>query len=162
VCGFDPQHTPLSRRTNTGVRRQRRAVPKIVEPDSRRKRFRGCVLGDFCCQGAPVSSSEFHHPLHPNQPSRSDSGDNAPIYHTQEEPFVDPHAVAAFLSISKAEVLKLTRQGKIRGYAYKGDLRHIYRYRLSEVSKDFAAFAYEPKRTIAAAALVRPRRKSNG
>jgi hypothetical protein len=110
-----------------------------------------------------VSSSEFHHnPIHFHQPSRPDSGDNAPICHTQEEPFVDPHAVAAFLSISRTEVLKLTRQGKIRGYAYKGDLRHVYRYRLSEVSKDFAAFAYEPKRTIAAAALVRPRRKSNG
>ncbi len=80
----------------------------------------------------------------------------------QQEPFVDAKAVAAFLSINRAEVLRLTREGKIRGYAYKGYLRHVYRYRLSEVSEDFAAFAYQPKGTIAGAALVRQRRKSNG
>ena len=80
----------------------------------------------------------------------------------RHEPFVDAHAVAAFLSLSRAEVLRLTRQGKIRGYAYKGYLRHVYRYRLSEVSEDFAAFVYQPKGTIAGAALVRQRRKSNG
>jgi hypothetical protein len=80
----------------------------------------------------------------------------------QQEPFVNPEAVAGFLSITRSEVLKLTREGKIRGYAYKGYLRHLYRYRLSEVSADFAAFAYQPKGTIAGAALVRRRRKSNG
>lgn len=90
-------------------------------------------------------------------------GLNSPAFQqVKEEHFVDAQAVAAFLSISRAEVLKLTRQGKIRGYAYKGYLRHVYRYRLSEVSKDFAAFAYQPRGTIAAAALVRRRRKSNG
>jgi hypothetical protein len=78
------------------------------------------------------------------------------------EQFVDAEAVAAFLSIKRAEVLKLTRQGKIRGYAYKGYVRHVYRFRLSEVSEDFATFAYQPKRTIAAAAPVSRRRNSNG
>lgn len=81
---------------------------------------------------------------------------------SKHEPFVDAQTVAAFLSINRAEVLRLTREGKIRGYAYKGYLRHVYRYRLSEVSEDFAAFAYQPKGTIAGAALVRQRRKSNG
>ena len=80
----------------------------------------------------------------------------------QPERFVDAKAVGAFLSISRADVLRLTRQSKIRGYAYKGYLRHVYRYRLSEVAEDFAAFAYEPKGTIAPAALVRQRRESNG
>jgi hypothetical protein len=80
----------------------------------------------------------------------------------QQEPFVDAKAVAAFLSISRDDVLRLTREGKIRGYAYKGHLRHVYRYRLSEVSEDFAALAYQPKGTIPGAALVRQRRKSNG
>src|SRR5215472_7880316 len=61
------------------------------------------------------------------------------------ECFVDAAAVAAFLSISRAEVLRLTRQGKIRGYAYKGSVRHVYRYLLSEISEDFAKFAYQPK-----------------
>ncbi len=110
-----------------------------------------------------MSSIEFHHnSFRPNQPSRSDSGDNVAFRHTQEEPFVDADATAAFLSIKRAEVLKLTRQGKIRGYAYKGYVRHSYRFRLSEVGEDFAAFAYQPERTIAAAALVSRRRKSNG
>ena len=80
----------------------------------------------------------------------------------QPERFVDAKAVAVFLSISRADVLRLTRQNKIRGYAYKGYLRHVYRYRLSEVAEDFAAFAYQPKGTIPGAALVRQRRKSNG
>lgn len=80
----------------------------------------------------------------------------------QQEPFVDAKAVAAFLSISRADVLRLTRQGRLRGYAYKGYLRHVYRYRLSEVGEDFAAFAYQPKRTIPGAALVSRKRKSNG
>ena len=80
----------------------------------------------------------------------------------QQEPFVDAKAVAAFLSVSRADVLRLTREGKIRGYAYKGYLRHVYRYRLSEVGEDFAAFVYQPQRTIATAALVSRRRKSNG
>jgi hypothetical protein len=71
-------------------------------------------------------------------------------------------AVAAFLSISRDGVLRLTREGKIRGYAYKGHLPHVYRYRLSEVSEDFAALAYQPKGAIPGAALVRQRRKSNG
>ena len=55
----------------------------------------------------------------------------------------------------------MTREGKIRGYAYKGRLRHVYRYRLSEVSADFEAFASQPKRTMREAPVSR-RRKSNG
>jgi hypothetical protein len=110
-----------------------------------------------------VSSTEFHHnSFSQNQPSRPDSGDNAAFQHVQEEHFVDAETVAAFLSIRRTEVLNLTRQGKIRGYAYKGQLRHVYRYRLSEVSEDFSSFAYQPKGTIAAAAPVSRRRKSNG
>ena len=97
-----------------------------------------------------------------HKPGREDSSSQTTQSSGKHEPFVDANAVAAFLSISRAEVLRLTRQGKLRGYAYKGYLRHVYRYRLSEVSEDFVAFAYQPKRTIATAALVRQRRKSNG
>ena len=57
---------------------------------------------------------------------------------------MDAGAVSAFLSISRPEVLRMTRDGRIRGYPYKGRLRHVYRYRLSEVSEDFAAFAHAP------------------
>jgi hypothetical protein len=103
----------------------------------------------------------FHH--NPSaQQSRLGSGDYAAFRDKQNEQFVDAETVAAFLSIRRAEVLKLTRERKIRGYAYKGRLRHVYRYRLSEVSEDFASFAYQPKGTIAAAAPVSQRRNSNG
>jgi hypothetical protein len=97
-----------------------------------------------------------------NSQSASHFSKNLSFEHGQEERFVDAESIAAFLSISRSDVLKLTRKGKIRGYAYKGSLRHVYRYRLSEVSADFAAFVYQPKGTIAGAALVRQRRKSNG
>jgi hypothetical protein len=65
-------------------------------------------------------------------------------------------------SLPRPEVLRLTREGKIRGYAYKGRLRHVYRYRLSEVSEDFAAFACQGKGTMPEAASVSRRRESNG
>lgn len=78
---------------------------------------------------------------------------------TRLEPFVDAKVVADFLALRRAEVLKLTREGKIRGYAYRGQQRRVYRYRLSEVSQDFEALGHA---TIAAAAPVSQRRRSNG
>jgi hypothetical protein len=81
---------------------------------------------------------------------------------SQVEPFVDAQVVAGFLAVRRAEVLKLTREGKIRGYAYRGQQRHVYRYRLSEVSSDFAALLTPVRCTIAPAAPVSQRRKSNG
>jgi hypothetical protein len=78
------------------------------------------------------------------------------------EPFVDAKTVSAFLAVSRADVLRMTRDSKIRGYAYKGQLRHVYRYRLSEVSADFEGFASH-KRTISEVAPVSRRREtSNG
>jgi len=78
----------------------------------------------------------------------------------QLEPFVDAKVVAEFLALRRPEVLKLTREGKIRGYAYRGQERHVYRYRLSEVSQDFEALG---RATIPAAAPVSRRRNiSNG
>ena len=78
------------------------------------------------------------------------------------EPFVDAQAVAEFLSLRRPEVLKLTREGKIRGYAYRGRQRHVYRYRISEVSSDFAALIAPVQAKIPTAAPVSHRRKSNG
>jgi len=77
------------------------------------------------------------------------------------EPFVQADTVAAFFSIPRSDVLRMTREGKIRGYPYKGRLRHVYRYRLSEVSADFEAVASKTKRTMPEAPVSR-RRKSNG
>jgi len=76
------------------------------------------------------------------------------------EPFVDANIVAEFLALRRPEVLRLTQEGKIRGYAYRGRQRHVYRYRLSEVSHDFEALG---RATIPAAAPVSRRRSiSNG
>ena len=78
------------------------------------------------------------------------------------EPFVDAKTVSVFLAVSRADVKVMTRDGKLRGYAYKGQLRHVYRYRLSEVSAAFEGFASH-RRTIAEVAPVsRRREKSNG
>jgi hypothetical protein len=75
------------------------------------------------------------------------------------ERFVDAQVVSEFLAVRRAEVLKLTREGKIRGYPYRGEQRHVYRYRLTEVSQDFEALGHA---TIPTAAPVSQRRKSNG
>ncbi len=77
------------------------------------------------------------------------------------ERFVDAAVVADFLSIRRDEVLKLSREGAIRGYPYRGQQRHTYRYRLSEVSADFAALLNARRSTITAAAPVSLRKKSN-
>lgn len=91
----------------------------------------------------------------------SDTGnDSVPLFPL--EPFVNAEKVASFLSVPRADVLRMTRERKIRGYPYKGRLRHVYRYRLSEVSEDFAALACRPKRTIPKSALASQRRESNG
>lgn len=75
------------------------------------------------------------------------------------EPFVDAEVVAEFLSLPRSEVLKLVRESKIRGYAYRGNERHVYRFRLSEVNEDFEKLG---RAKISAAAPVSQRRKSNG
>jgi hypothetical protein len=92
----------------------------------------------------------------------NDRNRDAPAPSFPLERFVDANTVAAFLSMSRADVLKLTRECKIRSYPYKGILRHVYRYRLSEVSEDFAALAIQPKRKIPEAAPVSRRTKSDG
>jgi hypothetical protein len=78
------------------------------------------------------------------------------------EPFVDEDTAAAFASMRRAELLKQTRQGKIRGYPITGRVRHQYAYLLSEVAADIVARGKEASGTIAAAAPVSRRRKSNG
>ncbi len=78
------------------------------------------------------------------------------------ERFVAAEIVAEFLSVSRADVLRLTRAGSIRGYAYRGQQRHVYRYRLSEVSVDFTALGTNQTGKILPAASVSRRRTSDG
>lgn len=72
------------------------------------------------------------------------------------EPFVDTLRVAEFLALRRAEALAPTREGKIRSYQYRGHERHVYRFRLTEASKDFEELA---RSTIPAAGPVGQRRK---
>jgi len=55
------------------------------------------------------------------------------------EPFVDADAVAEFLSITRREVLKLTRRGTITGYPISGSRRKTYKYRLSVIAEEMTA-----------------------
>lgn|GEM_PF-2517066 len=90
----------------------------------------------------------------------AEAGSIPPAPDSNLEPFVDAQVVAEFLSVRRSEVLRLTREGAIRGYAYRGRIRHVYRYRLSEVSEDFEVLGRNA--TIRTAAPVSQRRKSNG
>ena len=58
---------------------------------------------------------------------------------TEFEPFVDADTAAEFLSITRREVLKLTRQGVITGYPISGRLRKTYKYRLSVIAEEMTA-----------------------
>jgi hypothetical protein len=63
------------------------------------------------------------------------------------EPFVDADAVAEFLSLTRREVLKLTRCGTITGYPISGILRKTFKYRLSVVADEMTAFSQSARRT---------------
>ena len=81
-----------------------------------------------------MSSTEFHNnSLRPNQPSRPDSDENVPLRHTQEEHFVDAEIVAAFLSISRKHVLRLSRLGRLPAHPISFGQRITWRYLLSEL-----------------------------
>lgn len=58
---------------------------------------------------------------------------------TDFEPFVDADTAAEFLSITRREVLKLTRHGVITGYPISGRLRKTYKYRLSVIAEEMTA-----------------------
>lgn len=64
----------------------------------------------------------------------------------QFEQFVSVEVVSAFISTPGKEVLKLTREGKITGYPLFGKIRKRYRYRISEVTLDFARLRQEASR----------------
>lgn len=80
-----------------------------------------------------MSSTEFHHnSLRPNQPSRSDSGDDAAF--RQEEHFVDAAVASRFLHCSRKHLLKLSVLGKIPAHPLPGSgQRRTWRYLLSEL-----------------------------
>ena len=56
--------------------------------------------------------------------------------HTDFEPFVDADQIAALLSESRRNVLRMAREGKITAYLMSGVQRHTYKFRRSEVIRD--------------------------
>ena len=93
-----------------------------------------------------MSSTEFHHNSFPqNQPSRSDSGDNAALHHTQPERYVDASALAEHLSVTHRQILEMTRRGVIPGHPLGiGASRRVWRYKISEVETAIASGARKP------------------
>jgi hypothetical protein len=71
--------------------------------------------------------------LRPNQPLRSDSDDSAGVQYTQEEHFVDAAVAAAFLSISRKHVLRLSRLGRLPAHPISFGQRITWRYLLNEL-----------------------------
>lgn len=63
------------------------------------------------------------------------------------EPYVDADRVALHLSSSRREVLKLTRMGVITGHPISGRIRHVYKFKLSEVDRDIAKL-HEPSKMV--------------
>jgi hypothetical protein len=52
----------------------------------------------------------------------------------QVEPFVDANAVAAHLTVTRRQILEMTRRGLIPGYPLGiGSKRRVWRYKLSEI-----------------------------
>jgi hypothetical protein len=93
-----------------------------------------------------MSSTGLHHnPFPKNQPPRSDSGENAAFRHTQPERFVDPNALAEHLSVTRRQVLEMTRRGVIPGHPLGiGTSRKVWRYKISEVEAALVCGVHKP------------------
>jgi hypothetical protein len=86
-------------------------------------------------QSTPNYGPQFRAFVSPS--SNSGSTASAPDSLTRavsQEPYVDAQYVAEHLSLSRREVLKLTRAGKLPAHAIDPSAaRKIYRYKLSEI-----------------------------
>jgi hypothetical protein len=84
-----------------------------------------------------VSSAKFYcyDSLPEDELPQSDSGSNNPaVQNAQEEHFVDAAAAAAFLSITRKYLLKLSRLGLVPAHPLGIGSRKQWRYRISELS----------------------------
>lgn len=52
------------------------------------------------------------------------------------EPYVTADDVAAFIGESRRNVLRMAREGTLTCYLMSGSLRHTYKFKLTEVSRD--------------------------
>ena len=63
------------------------------------------------------------------------------------EPFVDADEIAALLSESRRNVMRLAREGKLTAYLMSGTQRHTYKFRRSEVVRDVEKLRKQRNRT---------------
>lgn len=80
------------------------------------------------------------------------------------EPFVDADEAAGFLSITRRRVLELARAGKLTGHHLGDGLRHIWRFRLSELARAVAknVFTSQDDTVIRKPTVAPPRRRFAG
>ncbi len=145
----DDEHDRVNAKYNVRAHKPFGCDVEGVRLGNRVRLYHGTVVGP-----AAAAVSEPW-PGDPNTPMR-------PTVNSEIEPFVNDNTAAAFAGMKRAELLKQTRQGLIRGYPITGRVRHRYRYLLSEVGADLVARRKQTSGTIAAAAPVSQRRKSNG
>jgi hypothetical protein len=95
--------------------------------------MQGELSDGYIVYGSGGAGTDRHHLLEDVSNPRSQT-------FAGHERFVDAEVVADFLSMPRREVAKLTREGKLTGYAISGTRRLTYKYRLSEVAEDLANF----------------------
>lgn len=77
--------------------------------------------------------------------SQPDSSGLNNLVNQQPERFVDPNALAEHLSVTRRQVLEMTRRGIIPGHPLGiGTNRKVWRYKISEVEAALAARARKP------------------
>ena len=85
-------------------------------------------------QSTPNYGSHFTAFVSPSSNSGSHSAPDFLTRAVSQEPYVDAQCVAEHLSVTRREVLKLTRAGKLPAHAIDPSAaRKIYRYKLSEI-----------------------------
>jgi hypothetical protein len=72
----------------------------------------------------------------------------------QPEMYVDADTVAAFLCITRRQVLELARSRKIPAHPLLGSRRKVWRFKLSEVDAAVAAVSREPLAPFESGALA--------
>lgn len=88
-------------------------------------------------------------------PPPDSSGLNNPASHQQTERFVDANALAEHLSVTRRQVLEMTRRGIIPGHPLGvGTSRKVWRYKISEVEAAIASGPCKPSASSEDVALA--------
>lgn len=81
---------------------------------------------------------------------------NSTIQHAQPERYVDASALAEHLSVTRRQVLEMTRRGVIPGHPLGiGASRKVWRYKISEVEAAITSGARKPSSTQEDVALAK-------